>query len=76
MQLHSFARESERFVREYDYDDGTVFVADIGGAATIDVVGTTLMVVPAAGEQFELELPSSDATAFMNNGVLTVEVSE
>ena len=51
--------------------------ADVGDhAATVDVVGDTVIVVGSDGEQFELELPEgSDAQAFITNGILTVEVT-
>jgi hypothetical protein len=74
MELQQFARESERFVREYEYDDETVVVADLGDGGSVDVVGDTAIVVLDDADQFELALPTGDATAFMNNGVLTVEV--
>jgi hypothetical protein len=51
-------------------------VADLrtpGGA--VDVVGDTVIVVDGNDEQFELELPEGgDAQAFINNGILTIEV--
>ena len=62
----------------YEYDDGSiVFVGDLGFAAdaTLDVVGDTAIVV-AGDEQYEFELPTDDAQAFMKNGVLTIEVSD
>ncbi len=76
MELKRFAREGERFVREYEYSDGTVVAADLGADGTVDVAGDTVIVVLEDGQQFELELPvdAANATAFMNNGVLTVEV--
>lgn len=78
MELQAFARQSERFVRTYEYDDRTVVVADLGGDGTVDVADDTVIVVLEDDEQFELELPAGagSATAFMNNGVLTIEVSE
>ena len=72
MQLRQFARESERFVREYEYADETVVAADLGEDGSVDVVGDTVIVALDGGDQFELALPSDDATAFINNGVLTV----
>ena len=74
MQLQQFARESERFVREYEYADETVVAADLGEDGSVDVVGDTVIVALDGGDQFELALPSADATAFMNNGVLTVSL--
>jgi hypothetical protein len=75
MERETFARESERFVREYDYADGRTIAADLGADGVAEVVGDTVVVVLEDDSQFELELPAgADATAFMNNGVLTVEV--
>jgi hypothetical protein len=61
--------------RRYEYDDETLIAADLGPErdATIDVVDGTLIVV-TDDEQFDVELPSRDAQAFMQNGVLTIEV--
>ncbi len=76
MELQRFAREGERFVREYEYDDATVVAADLGAAGAVDVTGDTVIVVLDDGRQYEIEMPDAgDATAFMNNGVLTVEVN-
>lgn len=59
----------------YEYDDGSVvFAGDLGADATLDVVGETAIVV-TTDEQYEFELPM-DAQAFMQNGVLTIEVEE
>jgi hypothetical protein len=60
--------------RRFDYEDGTVLAADFGAVdATVDVVGTTAIVV-VGDEQYEFEI-SEGAEAAINNGVLTVEVS-
>ena len=61
-------------VRRYEYDDGAVLAADFGpaGEAAMDVLGDTVIVV-IDGEQHELDV-EGDANAFINNGVLTVEV--
>lgn len=66
----------EAFVRRFEYEDATVLAADVGAAeATVDVVDDTVIVV-ADGDQYEHELPADeDARAFINNGVLTVELS-
>lgn len=64
-------------VRQFEYDDRVVLAADVGlGDASVDVVGDTVIVV-RGDEQYELTLPEGDgdATATINNGVLTVEVS-
>jgi len=62
-------------VRRFEYDDRTVFAADVGGAsASVDVVGDTVIVV-TDDDQYELDVPTGDTTALMKNGVLTVEVN-
>lgn len=61
----------------YEYDDGSVvFVSDLGvhTDASLDIVDGTAIVV-TDDDQYEFELPD-DAQAFMQNGVLTIEVSE
>lgn len=61
-------------VRRYEYDDGEVFVADLGAVdGTVDVVDGTAIVV-AGDEQYELELPGESSRATMNNGVVTIEL--
>jgi translation elongation factor P/translation initiation factor 5A len=77
MNLQQFSRKDGRFVRQYDYGNTTVVAADVEDhSATVDVIGDTAIVVGDDGEQFELELPeSSDAQAFINNGILTIEVT-
>jgi len=78
---HSFA-DRNGHVQRYDYENESVVVADTGfldGEASVDVVdGTAIVVVETRGEnaQYELDLPPGDvARAFINNGVVTVEVS-
>jgi len=63
-------------LRRFEYDDSVVLAADVGPAedASVDVVDGTVIVV-ARGEQYEQEVPSDDARAFINNGVLTIELS-
>jgi hypothetical protein len=57
-------------------DGGVEFVADFGAAtaASVDVLGDTVIVV-AGEDQYELDV-AGDAEAFMQNGVLTIEVNE
>lgn len=78
MNINKFSRQDGRFVRQYEYDDATVVAADVGDhAATVDVVGDTVIVVEGDGDQFELDLPEGrDAQAFITNGILTIEVNE
>ncbi|MDT3435257.1 hypothetical protein [Haloarcula sp. 1CSR25-25] len=63
-------------LRRFEYDDSVVLAADVGPAAdaSVDVVDGTVIVV-ADGQQHEQEIPD-DARAFMNHGVLTIELSE
>lgn len=72
----------EVLYRQYDYDDETVFVADLGRRASdafVEVVDGTAIVVVETGEgqeQYEFDLPSENAHTFISNGVLTIEVEE
>ncbi|GGL24070.1 hypothetical protein GCM10009037_04470 [Halarchaeum grantii] len=68
-------------VERYDYTDESVVVADTSFAderVSVDVVdGTAILVVEGDGEdaQYEIDLPTGEvARAFINNGVVTVEV--
>ncbi|WEL17685.1 MULTISPECIES: hypothetical protein [unclassified Halorhabdus] len=61
-------------IRRFDYEDATTFVADIGRDGAVDVVGDTAIVV-TDDEQYDVAVPDhDDVTAFMKNGVLTIEV--
>jgi len=57
-------------------DGGVEFVADFGAytAASVDVLEDTVIVV-TDDEQYELDV-AGDPEAFMQNGVLTIEVNE
>ncbi|MFC6973495.1 hypothetical protein ACFQL1_20105 [Halomicroarcula sp. GCM10025709] len=63
-------------LRRFEYDDSVVLAADVGavGDASVDVVDGTVIVV-AGDEQRELEVPDEDARAFINHGILTIELS-
>jgi len=64
-------------VRRFEYDDAVVLAADVGAAddTSVDVVDDTVIFV-TDDEQYEQSLPDdSDARAFINNGVLTIELS-
>jgi hypothetical protein len=63
-------------VRRYEYDDGVVLAADFGPAreAAVDVVDGTVIVV-TGDDQHELDV-EGDASAFITNGVLTIEVEQ
>jgi hypothetical protein len=61
-------------VRRYDYEDVSVVVADLGHAdGAVDLVDGTAIVV-ADGEHHEIDVPADASRAFMNNGIVTVEV--
>lgn len=72
--------ERDAITRRYDYDDGVVVVADVGAARDdvhVDVVDGSAIVVAETSDgpvQREFDLPAGDAEAFINNGVVTVEV--
>ncbi len=62
-------------VSTYEYDDAIVFVMDVGAGtdASIDVVDGTAMFA-VADKQYDIDLPTGDAQAFMKNGIVGVEV--
>ncbi|WP_276271923.1 DUF7127 family protein [Haloarcula litorea] len=63
-------------LRRFEYDDSVVLAADVGPEtdASVDVVDGTVIVV-ADDEQREQDVPEG-ARAFINNGVLTIELSD
>lgn len=71
----------EVLYRQYDYDEQTVFVADLGADvddASVEIVDGTAIVVlesPDGAQQYEFEVPAGDAHTFIKNGVLSIEVS-
>jgi len=78
MNLNQFARQTDRFVREYDYGDTRVFAIDLDRSdATVDVVDDTAIVAFEDGDQIDLALPSgAEVDAFIRNGILSIEVSQ
>lgn len=83
MTLKELTSGDARTVRTYEYDDSTVLVADLrlpDERIDLDVVGDTGIVVVTAGDtehQYEFQLPAGDVTkAIINNGVVTVEVTQ
>jgi hypothetical protein len=75
MNIEQFTETDGRFARKYVYDDAVVVSADLDAwDATVDVLGDTVIVVRADGEQFELSVPATPTRAFMENGVLTIEM--
>jgi hypothetical protein len=78
MNVAQLRRSDDAFVRRYEYDDETVVVADLGTVTadgTVDVVGDTAIVV-TGDETIELTAETEDPQAFINNGVLTIEVGQ
>ncbi len=79
-QRHTTDRR-ERFVRRYDYPDGTVVAADLNAAdddVHVDTVdGSAIVVVDREGgeEEFEFELPGPAASVDIENGVLTIHIA-
>lgn len=82
MSQHQFTSETERFLRRYEHEDRWVIAADLSAAdgdVSVDVVGTTAIVVVDHGDresETEFELPGSAATVETNNGVLTITVDK
>lgn len=83
MDLNSLTDTTDAPARRYDYGDETVLVADLGvsdDTATVDVVDKTVILVLQTGDepiQHEFDAPEGSAEkAFINNGVVTVEVTQ
>lgn len=62
-------------VRQYEYADRIVTVADLGSGTdpVVDVVDGTAIVV-TGDDQHEIDVPAGDVQAFNRNGVVTLEV--
>lgn len=78
MQFDQFSSETDSRARRVVHDDGTEFVVDLGrsvGDSPVDVVDGTVIVV-IGDDQYEFDCPSdvNEASAFIHNGVLTIEV--
>lgn len=78
--LEQFARREGQMARQYEYDDGMVIAVDFDEFrtdASVDVVDGTVIVV-LGDDQYEFDLPdgTSDAQAFIKNGVLSIELEE
>ncbi|WP_458188524.1 DUF7127 family protein [Haladaptatus sp. NG-WS-4] len=78
MSVERISQQDGSIARRYRYDGSEVVAADFGTAdVSIDVLDdVAIIVVERDGEQFqtELELPDGEAEAFINNGVVTIEV--
>jgi len=82
MSLRQFVDGTGRILRQYEYEDAVVIVADLGVEdedVTVDLLdGTAIVVFEHEGREHlhEIELPAGDSQAFMHNGVLTIEVRQ
>lgn len=77
MSLERISQREESIARRYEYDEEQVIVADFGASdVSVDVLDDVAIVVVEGDENYqtELELPEGEAQAFINNGVLTIEV--
>ena len=80
MNVETLNRETDALARRYEYGDVHVLAADLGvedESVSVDVVDGTVILVVAGetDEQYELDAPEGDVTrAFINNGVVTIEV--
>lgn len=79
MSSDQHVRRKDRFIRRYDYDDKTTIAADLGAETTgvsVEVLDDAVLVVDGNEVQYEFDLPQGDAEAFMENGILTIDVTE
>lgn len=80
MTLERISQQEDSIARRYEYGDEELIVADFGTAeVSVDVLDdAAIVVVERDGGSFqsEIELPDGDAQAFINNGVLTIEVGQ
>jgi len=74
--LQSVRGDVGGLVRQYEYESGSVIVADFGHVdGSVDVVdGTAIVVVD--GEHHEFDVPTGASRAVMNNGIVTVELED
>ena len=74
--IRSIREQIEGLVRRYDYDDGSVIVANVGPAdGHAEVVDGTAVVVTDGGHR-EFDAPAGAARAVMNNGIITIEMED
>ncbi len=82
MNQNQLAGRDGRFLRRYEYDTHWLVAADMpvdDEQVSVDIVGSTAIVVVDTGDRVnetELGLPGSNATAALNNGVLTIRVDK
>lgn len=70
----------DALLRRYEYEDGWVVAADLGGvdadSVSVDTVGeTAIVVIEGQGEpvESEFEIPGTAETVGVENGVITIE---
>ncbi len=67
---------TDGMVRQYDYDDESIMIADFGHVdGDIDVIDDTAIIV-INDEQYEFDVPPSASRGIMNNGIVTIEVEQ
>lgn len=79
LDKRSSVDDEDPLVRQVDTDGINRYVIDFGAAAdgvSADVVDETVIVVMSDDEQYEFNVPSTEARTFMKNGVLTIEIDE
>jgi len=77
-ELSGLVADESTVVTKYQTPDRMGVAVDFGtqDGLTLDVVGDTAIVVAEDGDlHHEVTLPDSDAKAFIQNGVLTIEVN-
>jgi hypothetical protein len=76
MEMKETLAEKDIAVSQYEYDGAVELVADFGiqHDEHVEIVGDTAIIM-VDGTQYEIAL-DGDAQAFMNNGVVTIEVEE
>jgi len=77
-QSRSIRGDVNGIVRQYDYENETVLVADFGHVdGSVDVVdGTAIVVLGEEDDHYEFEVPEGASRGIMNNGIVSIEVEE
>ena len=76
------AGHDDRFVRRYEYDDHWLLAVDLpvgDEQVDVDLVGSTAILVIDHGDRLseaEFDLPGTEASFEMHNGVLTITVDK
>lgn len=76
MSLRQQLNETKYPVAKHETEEGIELAVDFGPStqSSVDTVGETVIVV-VDDEQYEFELDTENAQAFITNGVLTIEVN-